>query len=207
MTKKPPIEIQENADIQEHIQDLQRRAKELAGGELSFFESEEVPPKLREQFWERVVNYEEGEWTTPFDLLVRGGMELTAPEELDDEQLKPKLWEVIRGLALLRMFLYSTNHLSDRELYQVLWHEVLRDEGPTMPIDEYSAWHIDLVSSGSEEDIELYLRYYADEKTRQNWANDFPDDAMPVHETPPYDRDRHLPARDQAEWSHPSHAS
>jgi hypothetical protein len=206
MTNKP-IESQENADTQEHIQDLQRRAKELAGGELSFFESEEMPPKLREQFWERVVDYEEAEWTTPFVLLTRGGMELTAPDELDDEQLKPKLWEVIRGLALLRMFLYSTDHLSDRELYQVLWHEVLLDECPSIPIDENSAWHIDLVSSGSEEDIELYLRYYADEKIRQDWAKDFPGDAMPVHETPPYDRDRHLPARDQPEWLLPGHAS
>ena len=94
MTKKPPIESQQNADTQEHIQDLQQRAKELAGGELSFFESEEMPPKLREQFWERVVAHEEAEWTTPFDLLVRGGMELPPPEELDDTQLVPKLWEV-----------------------------------------------------------------------------------------------------------------
>ena len=206
MTKEP-IESQENADTQEHIQDLQQRAKELAGGELSFFESEEMPPKLREQFWERVVNYEEGEWTTPFVLLTRGGMELNPPDELDDEQLKPKLWEVIRGLAMLRMFLYSTDHLSDRELYQVLWHEVLLDECPSIPIDEDSAWHIDLVGSGSEEDIELYLRYYADDQTRQDWAKDFPDDVMPVHDTPPYDRDRDLPARDQAEWRHPSLAT
>ena len=206
MTNKP-IESQENADTQEHIQDLQRRAKELAGGELSFFESEEMPPKLREQFWERVVDYEEAEWTTPFDLLVRGGMELPDPEELDDEQLKPKLWEVIHGLAMLRMFLYSTDHLSDRELYEVLWHEVLLDKCPSIPIDEDSACHIDLVGSGSEEDIELYLRYYADDQTRQEWAKDFPDDAMPGHETPPYDRDRHLPARDQPEWLHPGHAS
>jgi hypothetical protein len=116
-----------------------------------------------------------------------------------------KLWEVIRGLAMLRMFLYSTDHLGDRELYEELWHKVLREEGPTMPIDEDSAWHIDLVGSGSEEDMEIYLlRYYADDQTRQDWAKEFPDDAMPVHETPPHDRDRHLPARDQAEWRHPN---
>ncbi len=145
--------------------------------------------------------------TLLFDLLVRGGMELIAPEELDDEQLKPKLWEVIRGLAMLRMFLYSTNHLGDRELYQVLWHEVLLVECPSIPIDEDSAWHIDLVGSGSEEDMELYLRYYADDQTRQDWAKDFPNDTMPGHETPPYDSDRHLPARDQPEWLHPSHTS
>jgi len=127
-------------------------------------------------------------------------MELPAPEELADSQLTAKLWEVIRGLAMLRMFLYNTDHLSDRELYEKLWHEVLREENPVMPVNENSACHIDLVSSGSEEDNELYLRYYADEEDRQLWAKDWPNDVMPKHEAPSYDRDRHLPTRDQPEW-------
>jgi hypothetical protein len=108
---------------------------------------------------------------------------------------------------MLRMFLYSTDHLSDRELYEELRHNVLREEGPAMPVNEDSAWHIDLVGSGSEEDSEFYLRYYADEETRQRWAKDWPDDAMPAYETPPYDRDRHLPARDQPEWLHSGRTS
>jgi len=90
------------------------------GGELSFFESEEMSQELREQFWERVVAYEKAEWITPFELLVQGGMELPAPEELDESQLTAKLWEVIPGLAMLRVFLYSTDHLSNRELYEEL---------------------------------------------------------------------------------------
>ena len=197
---KKPIETKEDADRQEHIRELQRRAEEFVGGELSFFESEEISQELREQFWDSVVAFEKTEWITSFDLLVQGGMELPAPEELADSQLTAKLWEVIRGLAMLRMFLYNTDHLSDRELYEKLWHEVLREENPVMPVNENSACHIDLVSSGSEEDNELYLRYYADEEDRQLWAKDWPNDVMPDHETPPFDRDRHLPARDQAEW-------
>lgn len=197
---KKPIETKEDADKQDHIRDLQRRAEEFVGGELSAFESEEMSQELQEQFWERVVAFEEAEWITSFELLVQGGMELPAPEELDDSQVTAKLWELIRGLAMLRMFLYNTDHLSDRELYEELWHEVLREENPVMPINENSACHIDLVSSGSEEDNELYLRYYADEEARRLWAKDWPDDAMPTHEAPLYDRDRHLPSRDQAEW-------
>ena len=198
---KKPVETKEDTDRRkQHIRDLQRRAEEFVGGELSVFESEEMSQELREQFWERVVAYEEAEWITSFELLVQGGMELLAPEELDDTQLTAKLWEVIRGLAMLRMFLYSTDHLSDREQYEELWHEVLREENPVMTINENSACHIDLVGSGSEEDIELYLRYYADEETRHCWAKDWPNDVMPTHETPPYDRDLHLPACDQAEW-------
>ena len=204
---KKPIDTKKDTDKQAHIQDLQRRAEEFVSGELSFFESQEMSQDLREQFWEHVVAFEEAEWITSFDQLVQGGMELPAPEELDDSQLTVKLWEVIRGLAMLRMFLYNTDHLSDRELYEELWHEVLREENPDMPVNENSACHIDLVSSGSEEDIELYLRYYADEEDRQLWAKDWPNDAMPEHETPPYDRDRHLPARDQAEWQNPSKPS
>lgn len=182
------------------IRNLQHRAEEFVEDELSFFESERMSQELREQFMEYVEAYEAAEWTTSFELLVQGGMELPAPEQLDDSQLSAKLWEVIRGMAMLRMFLYCTDHLSDRELYEELWHQVLREETPDMPVDEDSACHIDLVSSGSEEDIELYLRYYADEETRRDWAKDWPNDVIPAHETPPYDRDRHLPARDQAEW-------
>ncbi len=194
---KNPIENKESTDRQAHIQDLQRRAEAFVSDELSFFESEELPQALREQFWEYVVAYEEAERITSFDLLVQGGVALPAPEELDDMQLNAKLWEVIRGLALLRIFLYSTNHLSDRELYEELWHEELRVENPDMPIDENYACHIDLVGSGSEEDAELYLRYYADEETRNQWAKDWPNTIIPAHEAPPYDRDRYLPTRDQ----------
>jgi hypothetical protein len=204
---KKPIETKEDAVRQEHIQDLQRRAEEFVSGELEFFESEEMSDELREEFWERVVAFKETEWITSFELLVQGGMDLPAPEELDDSQLTDKLWEVIRGLAMLRMFLYNTDHLSDRELYEELWHEVLREESPAMPGNENSACHIDLVGSGSEEDNELYLRYYADEEDRQLWAIDWPDDTIPVHERPPFDRDRHLPARDQAEWQNCSKPS
>ena len=197
---KKPIETKEDTDRHTRFQDLQRRAEKFVAGELSVFESEEIPQELREQFWERVVAFEKAEWITSFELLVQGGMELPAPEELDDTQLAGKLWEVICGLAMLRMFLYNTDHLSDRELYGELWHQVLREDNPAMPINENSACHIDLVSSGSEQDNELYLRYYADEETRHRWAKDYPNDAMPTHEAPPYDRDRHLPACDKAEW-------
>jgi hypothetical protein len=134
---------------------LQRRAEEFVDGELSFFESEDMPTDLQEQFWERVTAFEEAEWSTSFEQLVQGGLELPAPEALDDTQLTAKLWEVIRALAMLRMFLYSTDHLSDRELYEALWHEVLREENPIMPLNENSACHIDLVGSGSEEDNEF----------------------------------------------------
>lgn len=45
---KKPLETKEDIDKQEeHIRELQRRAEELVGGELSFFESEDMSHELR----------------------------------------------------------------------------------------------------------------------------------------------------------------
>ena len=89
------------ADSEEHISELRQRVEKLADGKMLVFESEDRPVELREQFWERIVAYEEAELTTHFDELVKAGMVLTAPEELDDAQISLKLYEVIHGLALL----------------------------------------------------------------------------------------------------------
>jgi len=53
-----------------------------------------------------------------------------------------------------------------------------------MPLDNSSAWDVDLLVSGSEEDIYLYLKYYADDATRRKWPADFPDYRTPEHEQP-----------------------
>ncbi|WP_333877657.1 hypothetical protein [Methylobacter sp.] len=54
MSKKP-ITPPKDIDQQQHIRDLQRRAEEFVGGELSFFESEEMATELQERFWERGI--------------------------------------------------------------------------------------------------------------------------------------------------------
>ncbi len=46
---KKPKETKEDTDRQKHIRDSQRRAEKLAGGELSFFESEEMSQELPEE--------------------------------------------------------------------------------------------------------------------------------------------------------------
>lgn len=178
------------------IQALKDRAAQLAGGDMAFEVSDDCPTDLQEAFWRRVIAVEEAGWTVPFERLVAGDMALPPPDDLNDTQLSAKLWELIQGLALLRIYLYHTDHLSDRELYESLWHDELRELGPVSPNDPGSACHLDMVGSGSEEDTRIYLAYYADEETRQAWREDWPEDGLPETAKPPNDRDRRLPAPD-----------
>jgi len=176
------------------IEALKDRARQSAGGMVRSWESHELSGDQREDFWRRVVDYENAPLVTDAQRLHDAGIDLPDPDAMDDSQLTAKLWQVIDALASMRVFITSTDHLSDRDLYDGLWRHSLREEQPFVP---GSTDHVDLVSTGSEDDIHAWLRYYADEGTRRDWLKDFPDYNMPAHENPPYDRDRHLP---QAEW-------
>ncbi len=187
---------EDEAERARKIAELKRQAQELVGGKMVEGELEECPPEVTEQFWEQVVDYEKAPWTTNFKQLEEAGMELPAPETLSDEQLTKKLWEVIHGLALLRVFLDDTDHLSDRELYTELWSDILREEVKAVPLDEDGAYHVSPLGGCSEEDIQLQMKYYADEDWRQRFQKEFPDFVMPEHEDPPHDRDRFLPRPD-----------
>ena len=112
---------EDEVEREKRIAELKREAQELAGGKMVEGGGEDTPPEVAEGFWKHVVDYEKAPWTTNFKQLEEAGIQLPAPETLNDEQLSKKLWDVINGLALLRVFLENTNHLSDRELYTELW--------------------------------------------------------------------------------------
>ncbi|MEX2218989.1 MAG: hypothetical protein WD749_09540 [Phycisphaerales bacterium] len=148
---------------------------------------------MHEEFLRNVIDYDSAPLGTRFRQLLKAGVALPAPESLDDAALHAKIWEIVRRLAEWDVYLAHTDHLSDRELYEHLWRDSLREQGPIFPPG--SGWinHIDLIGGCSEEDIEVGLRYYDDEEQRQRWSSEFPDYVIPPHESPPYDRDRLLP--------------
>lgn len=155
---------------------------------------------LAEEFGRPIAAWETSPWVTEFELLERDGIKPPAPAELDDDQVTQWLWKVIENLATRNTFFYQTDHLSDRQFYEQLWHEVLHE-----PTKDYStvldkneltspnAWshHIDMCDP--QVDPTDYWRYYADDRTRREDAGYYPDVPMPPREPCPYDRDRFLP--------------
>jgi hypothetical protein len=194
-SKKDSASNAQQDDIDDRIEKLRQEAAALSNGQMRAHVSADCPADIEEQFWKRVIAFENAPQVEPFQVLFQSGVTLPPPEEVDDAQLTVTLWEAIHGLASLGMYLDSTDHLSDRELYTRLWTDVLREPTELDPDDHNAAWHIDLMSGGSEEDIRLYLTYYADEDDRRRWAQDFPDYPMPDPAQPPFDRGRHLPQR------------
>src|SRR5215472_16882683 len=99
----PPFDDAERNEREQHIEELQRRARELTGGEMITGEAAEAPAEVREQFWHHVVAWEEAPWTTDFRRLHEAGIALPAPETLADDQVPMKLWEIIDQLARRRV--------------------------------------------------------------------------------------------------------
>lgn len=188
-----PTRGSDDRNVEARIARMKRDVEQMGRGKMISWESETLPPEERERFWRGVLAYETSVSTTDFDRLIKAGVDLPDPRSLDDTSVSAKIWEVIRHLARLRVFVSQTDHLSDRELYAHLWNESLRVEILMTDPDPASAWHVDLLGGGSEENIFLFMRFYATEEERQDWLQDFPDYVMPPHENRPFDRDRFLP--------------
>ena len=176
---------------EERIRKLKQRLEELYGAPPTTFEAAEAPPELHEQFWRNVVEYEEREMGL-LPSISLPPLEFPDPGGLTDDELNGLLWRKIAELAERRIFLEQTDHLSDRELYSVLCSPEMK-ELSTQAVPENGIVGFDILGGYSEEDIELYLRYHADDLDRDLWQADWPDDRIPAKETPPFQRDAKLP--------------
>jgi hypothetical protein len=99
------------------------------------------------------------------------------------------LWQTIHSLFEKRIVLDFTDHLSDRELYTLIFRDILPSSEKKIDSPE-NYLHWDCANMG--DDPEIWLRYYASEEDRQNWASDLPG-PLPEREDPPFPRQ--LPRR------------
>ena len=184
------IEVADEPSQEERINKLRAELEKL-GGSTSTLES--MPADMEEEFLRHVLEYETAEQISLLRLLENSGLEVPPPESLDDDALKIKLKEIVDRMASVGSYLLHTNHFSDRDLYDYLYHEALREDTVVFPENPSYAYMIDLTGSGSEDDNQTYLKYYADAEYRRRWAHDWPNDPMPEQEEQPFDRDLFLP--------------
>jgi hypothetical protein len=149
---------------------------------------EELPTPVENEFlasmlaWERAPVLPICQWFNP-------ELKLPHPETLDNRQLQDLLWSTIRQLFSARIVLDFTDHLSDRELYCLIYRDILpcREK----KIDSLSNYlHWDCADMGG--DPTTWLRYYASPEERENWAADL-GEPLPESQDPPYPRQ--LPRR------------
>jgi hypothetical protein len=149
---------------------------------------QELPTPIENEFlasmlaWERAPVLAIGQWFTP-------ELRLPHPDTLTADELHERLWQTIHQLFAARIVLDFTDHLTDRELYAVIYRDIL--PSPEKKIDSPDNYlHWDCADVGG--DPEIWLRYYATLEERESWASDLPG-PLPDHEDPPFPRE--LPRR------------
>ncbi|QDV25686.1 hypothetical protein [Aureliella helgolandensis] len=108
--------------------------------------------------WERAPALPISCWSLPELVLPR-------PSTLDDEQLRALLYDAAERLYAVRVVLEMTDHLSDRELYTLIYRDILPacEKKVDLP-GNFLCWRcID------ESDDETWLQFYATESERLQW--------------------------------------
>jgi hypothetical protein len=125
--------------------------------------------------WERAPALPIASWFTPV-------LEIPAPELLDDQRLAGVLRETIDRLHSQGVVLKFTDHLSDRELYKIIYRDIL-------PCCEKK---VEIPGKNLEwrcvEDGDTWLRYYANPIERRRFQEEHDVDLPPSVE-PPYKRE------------------
>ena len=184
------IDFDDEPDQEKRIEKLKSQLEKL-GGDVS--DNSELSTDMEEEFLKHILAFETAEPTSLLQWLENAGQDVPPPQDLDDSQLHTKLWEVINRMASLGAYLHNTNHLSDRQLYSYLFEEGLREDAVLFPDNPGYVYGLDPLGSGSEADMQLYMKYFADDEYRAQWMRDFPELELPPHEDPPFDRDKDLP--------------
>src|SRR5262245_50227436 len=107
----------EEQALLDRIEALKQRLQELGAEECALIEHTSLD--VQEKFLRSLVAFEEqaGNGVPLFETLMNSGISLPPPDQLDGDQVTVFIWQIINGLALIGVYLHSTDHLSDRELY------------------------------------------------------------------------------------------
>src|ERR1041384_5858579 len=95
-------EYAEEPDQETRIERLRDEIVKLGG---TFSSEPDVPADLEEEFLRQILAYEQSQPIALLEILQNGGLEVPAPDDLDNGPLTDKLWEVIERLASMGAYL------------------------------------------------------------------------------------------------------
>ena len=150
---------------------------------IALLDSQRLPIDLENEFlasmlaWEKAPVLPIRQWFDP-------ELRLDSPESLTDEQLHQQLHQVIGRLYEKNIVLEYTDHMSDRQLMCLIIRDILpAQEKRICSSDSFLHWQcID-----EDTDAEIWLRFYATNRQREEWADQHGLRLPPV-ERPPFSR-------------------
>jgi hypothetical protein len=149
---------------------------------------DELPTPVENEFLESMLAWERAP-ILPIARWFEPELKLPHPETLSNTRLHELLWETIYQLFGHRIVLDFTDHLTDRELYTLIYRDILPcSEKKIESLDNYLHW--DCADVGG--DATTWLRYYATAEERMSWVADF-GEPLPEAKEPPFKRQ--LPRR------------
>src|SRR4051812_34105294 len=97
------IDFEDEPDQEKRIEKLRAELEKVGGGDM--VHESDMPADLEEQFLKHIIDFETAEQIPLMQWLANAGLEVTSPNELSDDALRPKLWEVVKGMASLGAYL------------------------------------------------------------------------------------------------------
>lgn len=145
-------------EIQQRIEALE---KELGMEDLDSTLFDRMGPAFKLSFLENMKKYEK-EFDNDTDLVdmkaeLHKRLDLPDESKLDDHQVTEKLHQIVDILAQFHICLDFTDHLSDRELYNLLLNNLLEEGFRMSGSGVNSMEHIDASWGG---DPDVFERYY-----------------------------------------------
>jgi len=121
--------------------------------------------------WERAPALPIRDWFNP-------PLEIPSPDSLDESAIREQLHATIAKLHSQKIVLSCTDHLSDRQLYRVIYLDILPCcEKKVASMDGDLEWRC-------VEDNETWLTYYADPVERRRFQEEYQIDLPPAKQPP-----------------------
>ncbi|MDR2642098.1 MAG: hypothetical protein LBC74_04820 [Planctomycetaceae bacterium] len=181
-----------NGSSEIEVDDLMRNAELRAEMEPYFDESvsrifwRSFPIRFENEFLASMLDWE----VAPVEPIYRWfdpELRIPSPESLTNEKLSLILIDLINKLFEKKIVLDFSDHLSDRELYVLIYRGILPSREKNLRHrNGYIHWDC------SYGDAEVWLSYYASDDDREQWSDSY-GEPLPPKQIPRYHRD--LPQR------------